>query len=207
MLLGSVIAMLFIVPAFPQGWHSVLYNLCLSAVLVCAALSMDRSTNRMVVFALVLTAIEWIAFFLDLTSLVALSRLLILIFFIWVVVRLIAQIARTRIVTGRVITEAINGYLLLGIVFSVIVMILTALDADAITSGTATPFGRAALTLNEAIYFGFITFTTLGYGDIVPKTPIARSLAIAASVTGQIYLTVIIAMLVGKVLSRPRGEA
>jgi hypothetical protein len=38
----------------------------------------------------------------------------------------------------------------------------------------------------------------LGYGDILPQLPFAKSLAILMSVSGQIYVAVIIAMLVGK---------
>lgn len=205
-LLALVIVMLFIVPVLPAGLHHLLYNLCLTAILFSAALSIDRDTNRMIAFALGLTLVEWISFFLDLALLVAASRLLILIFFVWIVVRLIMQIAGTRIVTGRVIIEAINGYLLLGIVFPVIVMVVTAVQSGAFSAGAAPPFNRPSLGLNEGVYFGFVTFTTLGYGDIVPKTTAARSVAGGASVAGRMYLTVIIAMLVGKFLSRSREE-
>jgi hypothetical protein len=46
-------------------------------------------------------------------------------------------------------------------------------------------------------YFSFATLTTLGFGDILPRTPVARTLATLEAVTGQIYLTVLIARLVG----------
>lgn len=46
-------------------------------------------------------------------------------------------------------------------------------------------------------YFSFATLTTLGFGDILPRTPVARVLATLEAVTGQIYLTVLIARLVG----------
>ncbi len=46
-------------------------------------------------------------------------------------------------------------------------------------------------------YFSFETLTTLGYGDIVPRSPAARMLATIEAVMGQIYLTVLIARLVG----------
>ena len=47
------------------------------------------------------------------------------------------------------------------------------------------------------IYFSFVTLTTLGYGDMVPVSPPARILAILEAVVGQIYLTVLVARLVG----------
>lgn len=46
-------------------------------------------------------------------------------------------------------------------------------------------------------YFSFATMTTLGYGDILPRSPVARTLATLEAITGQIYLTVLIARLVG----------
>jgi len=47
-------------------------------------------------------------------------------------------------------------------------------------------------------YFTFVTMTTLGYGEITPILPFARSISILISTSGQIYIAVIIAMLVGK---------
>ena len=55
---------------------------------------------------------------------------------------------------------------------------------------------------SEYLYFTFVTFTTLGYGDIVPLTPLARSISILISVCGPLYLAIIIAMLVGKYASQ-----
>ena len=54
----------------------------------------------------------------------------------------------------------------------------------------------------DFIYYAFVTMTTLGYGDITPVGSMARSLSIFFSVTGQLYLTMIIAILVGKYLSQ-----
>lgn len=47
------------------------------------------------------------------------------------------------------------------------------------------------------IYYSFVTLTTLGYGDIVPVSPPAKILAILEAVIGQIYLTVLVARLMG----------
>jgi voltage-gated potassium channel Kch len=46
-------------------------------------------------------------------------------------------------------------------------------------------------------YFSFTTLTTVGYGDIIPHSAAARTLASLEAVTGQIYLTVLVARLVG----------
>jgi Ion channel len=46
-------------------------------------------------------------------------------------------------------------------------------------------------------YFSFMTLTTVGYGDILPRSPTARTMAIFESVMGQLYLAVLVARLVG----------
>ena len=48
-----------------------------------------------------------------------------------------------------------------------------------------------------ALYYSLVTLTTLGYGDIVPKTAPARMFAAMEAVTGQMYLAVLVARLVG----------
>ena len=46
------------------------------------------------------------------------------------------------------------------------------------------------------MYFSFVTLATLGYGDIVPRSDIARGLAIVEGVARQLFLAVLIARLV-----------
>jgi hypothetical protein len=44
--------------------------------------------------------------------------------------------------------------------------------------------------------------TTVGYGDITPVSSAAKSLSNFISVSGQLYIAIIIAMLVGKFASK-----
>ena len=46
-------------------------------------------------------------------------------------------------------------------------------------------------------YFSFMTLTTVGYGDIIPRSSAARTMAMIEAVMGQIYLAVLVARLVG----------
>ena len=60
-------------------------------------------------------------------------------------------------------------------------------------------FGSQApgpLTLNDWGYFSFVTLTTVGYGDVTPVHRIARVLAVAEALTGQLFLAVLLARLV-----------
>jgi len=47
------------------------------------------------------------------------------------------------------------------------------------------------------VYFSFVTLTTLGYGDISPRSDAARSLCMTEAMVGQLFLAVLIARLIG----------
>ena len=56
------------------------------------------------------------------------------------------------------------------------------------------------------LYFSLVCITTMGYGDIVPVSNLARPLAVLEGVFGQLYLAVMIARLVGLHIASSRGQ-
>ena len=59
------------------------------------------------------------------------------------------------------------------------------------------------LTIMEALYYSFVTMTTLGYGDILPLSEQAKAITIILSILGPMFVAILIAMLVGKYASKP----
>lgn len=57
------------------------------------------------------------------------------------------------------------------------------------------------LIWSDYLFFSFTTLTTLGYGDIIPVSSNARSLSIIETTTGVIFLTVMVARIIGQSLS------
>jgi voltage-gated potassium channel Kch len=55
-------------------------------------------------------------------------------------------------------------------------------------------------------YFSLMTMTTVGYGDMVPVSTAARTIAILEAMLGQIYLTILVARLVGMHLVQQQGK-
>ena len=84
---------------------------------------------------------------------------------------------------------ALSAYLLAGIFFGLLYWAI-----EQISPGTFS--GASEFSLNGAIYFSFVTLATLGYGDIAPRTEVARGLAIVEGVGGQLFLVVLVARLV-----------
>ncbi|MEM9919621.1 MAG: potassium channel family protein [Bacteroidota bacterium] len=56
-------------------------------------------------------------------------------------------------------------------------------------------------TYYDFLYYCYITITTVGYGDITPVHPLAKALAILLSITGQLYITFVVAIIIGKYLA------
>jgi voltage-gated potassium channel Kch len=112
----------------------------------------------------------------------------------WTLIGLFAAAAALRSAMGatKVDSEhlyaALGAYLLAGIFFGVLYWVL-----EQTWPGT---FAGAAVSRMGAIYFSFVTLATLGYGDIVPRTDVARGVAIVEGVGGQLFLAVLVARLV-----------
>jgi voltage-gated potassium channel len=51
------------------------------------------------------------------------------------------------------------------------------------------------------IYFSLTTLSTIGFGDITPVTLKARYSAVAEGISGQFYLAILVARLVGMQMS------
>ena len=55
---------------------------------------------------------------------------------------------------------------------------------------------------SDLLYFSLVTIVTLGYGDIVPVTPLARMVTAFEGVVGQFYVAAVVAMLVGRFIAQ-----
>ena len=100
------------------------------------------------------------------------------------------------VIRAEQVYAALSAYLLAGLFFGVLYWTVARTWPGAL--GEAGAGGApAAIALSTAIYYSFVTLATLGYGDIVPKTEVARGLAVLEAVGGQLYIAVTIARLVG----------
>ncbi len=107
--------------------------------------------------------------------------------------KIITQLIKIEKVDEKALLAAIGGYLLIGLSGSYLVAFIATIDGDAFN----IPDVYSSRVYNY-VYFSFVTLTTLGYGDFTPKTPQAQSISILISLVGQIYLTILMAILVGK---------
>jgi hypothetical protein len=112
----------------------------------------------------------------------------------------IAHLWKQRRVDGDMLRLAIIGYLLIGAAWTGLYAIALYFDRGAIVPLPMDPDNPAVIDQNRArgalTYFSFVTMSTLGYGDIAPKTELARSLAMFQALLGQAYIAFVVAKLV-----------
>jgi hypothetical protein len=112
-------------------------------------------------------------------------------------------VMRSERITANVLCGAISVYLLMGLIGGMLYAGLDRIDYRS--------FQIAAVLKRDAsgqqidlyqrfgllLYYSFVTQSTVGYGDISPITPPARTLSAIQAVLGQVYLAVLIARFVG----------
>jgi len=124
---------------------------------------------------------------------------------------LIVMTLRHTFRPGRVSVHRVMGgvaaYLLVGLTWAFGYKLLMEKSPDAIhfqSSIAGSPTGEPS----RLIYFSFATLTSVSYGDAYPIHRVARSMAMAEALIGQLYPSILIATLVGMALqARSNGSA
>ena len=94
----------------------------------------------------------------------------------------------------------VAAYLLIGVTWAFAYKLLIEAIPDSIHFQTPLAAGVSTGEPARLLYFSFETLTTVAYGDAYPVHRVARSLAIAEALIGQLYPVILIAALVGMAL-------
>jgi hypothetical protein len=93
-------------------------------------------------------------------------------------------------VNSETLYAALSTYLLAGLFFGQIYWSIERIAPGSLVG--PDPFSEL-----RAIYYSFVTLATLGYGDFLPRTDIARGVAVVEVIGGQLFLAVMVARLIG----------
>ena len=119
------------------------------------------------------------------------------IFYIIVTHQIIMQIWKAKRVNNTVVIGLMCGYISLGFIAFFLFATIELLEPNSF-KGIIIDSSMAALGLDSIMYYSYITLMTIGYGDIVPATPLAQKAAIITGLMGQFYLVIVTAIVVGK---------
>ncbi len=182
----------------------ILVNVLLGALLVSGVLALVRQRRVMIValsLAVLTLVVAMVALVAPRPGLIIARQSLFAAFLVLTAGVLLKVVLGKGTVSGDKLSGAVCVYLLIGVIWSLLFGILEIAapgslrfsDADAgVQEALRTGAPQGAMT-----YFSFVTLTTLGYGDIVPVSQAARSLAWVEALLGQLYLTILVARLVG----------
>ena len=202
-LLAAQLLLSFISPIFSTTPYArPVVDLAITAVFVTAIIVIANTRKHLVIGLILMIptlAVTWGIKIYHVEALEFISLLGSVFFFSYIAGLILIDIFRAEMVTLNIIAAGISVYLFFGNICGFMYAIIGHIDPGAfnIPATTANYLGDDVSSLGSAMYFSFVTLTTLGYGDITPINPFARSLAFLEAAMGQIYLTVLIASLVG----------
>ncbi|MGA7872920.1 MAG: potassium channel family protein [Candidatus Binatus sp.] len=129
------------------------------------------------------------------------GSILWLLLFVYITWNELRAVLKQKEVTREVISMSISTYLLLGLTCGLFYIVLHDLQPNAFSFGTVGPLSEQQV-IPVLIYFSLTTLSTIGFGDITPLTLQARYAAVAEGITGQFYLAILVARLVGMQMSQ-----
>jgi len=190
-----------------QAWAKTIVDLIILGVFVMGTYSVR--TERHWIWAVgtmftILLGIFFLHEFLPDTLATALHLTIILLFFVGSFLLSYKQILLVRSVNQNIMIGSVVLYLLLGLIWTLIYLLLLLFFPDAFN-------GLAPLAWQEnfsrVAYYSFVTLTTLGYGDISPKNSLAEFFVYLQTIVGVFYMAIIVSTLVSSRLAQLQKES
>jgi hypothetical protein len=208
MILGGLFfALLFFLMSYPlitdRSIGSLVLDIAFSAILIVSAYAVS-SQRKVLVLAVILAVptfgLWWSVRATDTNTLVLASLSTSIVFFVFIIAVILRNIFRSDNVTLGTIFGVMSVYLLIGVAWSFLYAVVEMATPGSFDFGGLLDTVDASSTHGELRFFGYyslVTLSTLGYGDITPLSPIARSMSALEAITGQLYIAVLIAFMVG----------
>jgi hypothetical protein len=189
--------MLFILlAAVAQGTY-LLSGALYTVVLLAAVYGTIEKKNRWLPLVLGIPAISmiWLSRMFESDLLEIIADLVNIVFFFYIIAVVLRFIYRSKTVTSNVLFAGLSFYMLLGLVWVSIYFLVEEFYPGSFVGGSIVG-ASGNLVVSEVLYFSFVTLTTLGYGDISPVSPVARSVAVLEAIAGVLSLAILISRLV-----------
>jgi hypothetical protein len=208
-LMVFLIFAIFLVRVFPPQSQKTLYYFCITGILIsaffCMGFGFRKNLRWFVIVAIIML---WSYFITDNNVVNVVSKSLNIYIFFAIALLLVKQVASSKSVNRIMILEAVNGYMMIAMFYSIIIGLVMFYDPGAFNfhGSISKQSDQVLYNFNEYLYYGFNAFASVTYGDVMPVSPLAKSISMALSFTGQMYVAIIISMLVGKYISNEQDK-
>lgn len=198
-LLVFLLVMIVVSPTVSKDLSGLVFELIFDGILIAGVYSVGPTKHRwpFLILTVVALAVRWGQHLAGVPAL-DVGALLITVFWLFYAIALIvANLFRRQKVSIDTILASIVVYLLIAVGFTLTFEIIELQNPG---SFTGIPDNAAANRRDlggAMMYFSLVCISTMGFGDIAPVSDIARPIAVLEGVTGQLYLAVMIARLVG----------
>jgi len=163
-------------------------------------LSWKRTVYILLPTFLILSVIEYI--FRDKFSLFLMFGTM-LIFFIGSFHAAFRQVLFEGDIDQNKIIGSLTLYILLGLIWAVIYLLIIVIDPTAFSGLEVTNWQEG---FSRIAYYSFVTLTTLGYGDILPKNHVAEFFVYMEAIIGVFYMAIIVSSLISLRLAALQEE-
>lgn len=188
--------LLMVLTPFASGpIGAVVLSIMFSFVLISGILTVSNDRRLLMIGLIPLSiaiALRWIAYFTDNQNLQTGAALFGVLTLGYVTILVFSALLKSKDVTSTVIWQAISVYLLIGLTWSMLFLFV-----EGMFPGSFVDNSGSAITYPVISYYSFVTLATLGYGDVVPVTSVARGLAVLEVLCGVLYMAILISRLVG----------
>lgn len=128
-----------------------------------------------------------------------------ILFFLYVTITILNHTLNAKKITADTLYGAVCVYLLLGLLWVTVYGGIEYFSPGAVFISNHLG-DSGSISTNELVYYSYTTLTTLGYGDILSTTPLARILSVLEAITGQLFIAFLVARLISMYKVKPLQE-
>ena len=115
------------------------------------------------------------------------------IFFVIVLIKVIASMLLHKHISTHVIYASIAWYLIIGMVWAILFAII-----EVTIPWSFAPSVQTIGNMPSFLYYSFVSMLTIWYGDIAPVWWVAQMRSVMLAIVWQLYLTIVLGTLIGK---------
>lgn len=178
-------------------------RLATAGVLLAALWAVGASRGNIICFFAAIVALLTAALWSN-PTVVAGELVLRTIFVGYITAVILWSVLQREQVTFDTIAGAACAYMLLGLVWAPMYMLIEHLRPGSFDIPESWLVGPHRNISPAMVYFSYVTLTTIGFGDIRATDSVGGGLVVVEAVIGQLYLAITVARLVGLHIARPR---
>jgi voltage-gated potassium channel len=191
-LLAAVLSWILLLPFIHGAFLGENLRHLLAVITIILAIAVTTVTRRAAYSTLVCALVSLVLNSQKSLLLHEASIALDIVLLVFACYRILTSAFSEPVVTSETLRAAVSLYLLLGVTFASAYFLGSLVIPNAVLQNSAP-----AKQMTDMIYLSFATLTNLGYGDIRPNVSAMRSIAMLEGISGQLFLTLLVARLVG----------